>query len=394
MRKGYSTRLPSHNDNAAAKPYTSRMSFHVLILGGGFTGLEVARRLRKKGDVEVTLIDPESHALFTPRLVDALAKACSEPDLRASHEQIAQRRGYTFIQGKASAVDQTSKRVTVSLSNNKKKILSYDTLVCTYGAETNFYQLEGKEHTLPFKTWDHLLTIEEELPRLVRLKKKLNIAVIGGGATGMEITFALNKRLALLGCGPKQRAVTVFQAGPQILPGFLPKTIERTTQYLKESQIDLRLSTPVLSVGESDLTLQKGEKMDIDLVIWAAGIRPNTVEIDPPSTDQKDALAVEHTLRVAPNIFAGGDVIQFRDKQQIIPKNAQTALKMGAVIAKNILREREGKPLQSFRYHSLGVMLWLNDTAAFDLGGLSWFSPIIIWFRNQLYTQKWKKMSS
>ncbi len=372
--------------------YTVPMSYHVLILGGGFTGVEVARRLSSRTDIEVTLVNPESHALFTPRLVDALAQACSESDLRFAHKEIATKHGYTFIHGRAISIDQKKKRVILEEANKKQQTLSYDALVCAYGGETNFYQLKGKEQTLPFKTWEHLLALEEQLQPLVRQRKPIHAAVIGGGATGIEIAFALDRRLALLGCKQNRRTISIFQAGPQILPGFLPKTIHKVTTLLKERKMDLFLSTPVTSIDSHQLITQQGDVLDADLVIWAAGIQATTVDGALSSQDGRGAIVVDHTLRLSPGVFAGGDVIQFRDKQQIIPKNAQTALKMGAIIAKNILREREQKPLHSFHYHSFGVLLWLDQTAAIDLFHMSWSSPLIVWLRHQLYTQKWKKI--
>ncbi len=368
------------------------MSLRVLIIGGGFCGLEVARRLSSASDIDVTLVEPSSHALFTPRLVDALAQACSETDLRFPHATIAERRGYTFAQGKVTFIDKPKKAVTVERIDGKTASLKYDVLVCAQGAETNFFHLEGKERTLPFKTWEHLLALEEQLQPLARKKAPINVALIGGGATGIEIAFALHRRLEKLGMGPKRRAFTIFEAGPQILSGFLPRTITKTLKLIKANGFTLRTSTPVASVQETQLTTQAGEIVPADIVIWGAGIQPNKIEANVPNLDPKGALVVDYALRTEPGIYAGGDVIQFKDRQQIIPRNAQTALKMGKVIADNILREKAGKDVRAFTYRSLGVMLWLDQTTGFDLLGVSLLSPFFTWMRDTFYTRRWKQM--
>lgn len=367
------------------------MPHRVLILGGGFCGLEVARRLSRHSDIAVTLVEPSSHALFTPRLVDALAQTVRATETRRPHREIAQRRGYAFVQGRAVSIDQKKKRV--ALEGEKAKTLPYDTLVCAYGAETNYFELEGKENSLPFKTWEDLLAIEARLQPLIRQKRKPNVAVIGGGATGIEIAFALHRRLALLGCGPEQRAFTIFEAGPGILPGFLPKTVAKTRRLLEENRMDVRLATPVKSIEKDSLVTDGGEEAPADLVIWAAGVRPNVVRSDIPPTDPKGAFVVEPTLQLAPRVYAGGDAIQFKNGDHPIPKNAQNALKMGVHIAKNILHDIKGRPPRPFRYWSAGAMLWLDRTTALDAFGVSLCSPLFVRVRQWLYALRWRQMA-
>ncbi len=369
------------------------MPFRVLILGGGFTGLEVARRLATRPDVTVTVVDPESHALFTPRLVDALAQACRESDLRIPHATLAGRHGYDFIQGKAVRLDEAQKMVDIERVGSTEKVqASYDTLICAYGASTAFYGTQGQDYAYPFKTWEHLLRLEERLAQATRKNEDLRFAIIGGGATGIEAACALDLRLRALGRGPDARTITVFQAGPQILPGFLPKTVERAHAHLAASRIDVRLMTPVSRLLPDGLETKGGERVPTTMVVWAAGVRPNHVDGDTAEHSPTTDLMTDHALRVRPNVFAGGDVIQLKDGQRMIPKNAQTAMKMGALIAKNVLRERTGKPLRSFRYRSPGVMLWLGATAITDLLGLSLPSRAFVWVRSLFYWLRWRQI--
>ncbi len=369
------------------------MPFRVLILGGGFTGLEAARRLAAQPDLSVTVVDPESHALFTPRLVDALARACRESDLRIPHATLAERHGYDFIQGKAAHLDEAQKTVDIERVGNAEKMqASYDALICAYGASTAFYGTPGQEHAFPLKTWEHLLRLEERVAQAVRRAEPLRFSIIGGGATGIEAACALDLRLRALGHAPETRSITVFQAGPQILPGFLPKTVERAHAHLAASRIDVRLMTPVSRLLPDGLETKDGERVPATLVLWAAGVRPNHVDGDTAEHSPTTDLMTDHALRVRPNVFAGGDVIQLKDGQRMIPKNAQTALKMGALIAQNVLRERAGKRLRSFRYRSPGVMLWLGTTAITDLLGRSLPSRAFVWIRNLFYWLRWRQI--
>lgn len=369
------------------------MSFRILILGGGFTGLEAARRLAVQANVTVTVVDPESHALFTPRLVDALAQDCREADLRTPHTALAERHRYHFVQGCAQEINDKEKTVLVNGTDGTNQTIPYDTLVCAYGASTNFYKTEGKEFALPFKTWDHLLRVETKLGGLARGKAPLRIAIIGGGATGIEAACALDLRLKALGRGVRDRTITIFQAGPQIVPGFLPKTVERTHALLKELGITVRLATPVKRLLADGLETQNSEHVTADLILWAAGVRPNQVDGDTAADSPTTEMGTDYTLRVRPHVFAGGDVIQLKDGQQSVPKNAQTALKMGASIAENIMRERAGKPLACFRYRSPGVMLWLGKTAITDLFGFSLPSRAFVWVRKLFYRLRWRQMA-
>ncbi len=293
----------------------------------------------------------------------------------------------------ATQINETAKTVRIiRMSGGHQEDLPYDTLVCAYGASTAFYGTEGKEYAFPFKTWQHLIRVEARVAETVRRQGPLRFAIIGGGATGIEAACALDLRLQALGHAPETRTITIFQAGPQILPGFLPKTVARTHAYLAARQIETRLATPVKRVFAEGLETRAGEEVAANLVLWAAGVQPNRVEGDMAQDAPKAEMTPDHTLRVRSHIYAGGDVIQLKDGQRIVPKNAQTAMKMGALIAENILRERAGKPLTSFRYRSPGVMLWLGKTAITDLFGWSLPSRAFVWVRELFYKVRWWQM--
>lgn len=371
--------------SAILRPMSS--PFRVLIIGGGFTGLTVAQELAKHA--QVTLVDPNECALFTPRLVDALAGTCREADIRCPHVTLAQRCGYNFIRGTVTAVDHAVRCVTIQ--TNRPQTMNYDTIVFAQGAETNFFALEGREHVYPLKTWEHLLAIEERL-RVVSGLAHPRIAIVGGGATGIEAAVAIHERLQALGKSAPHRTITVYQAATQILPGFLPATIAGCKRLFADLNILIQEQTAVTSAQQGGLTLETQCVVAADLVIWASGIKPNQVHSLAPKDDRGNLLP-NHSLQLSPHAFAGGDTILFKDGQLTVPKNAQTAMNMGALIAKNILREHQGRPLRSYRYFSPGVMLWLGKTSTADLYHFSFTSPLFTWIRSLFYKLRWYQLT-
>lgn len=359
----------------------------MLIIGGGFTGLTAAQILAKSA--AVTLVSPEEYALFTPRLVDALASTCREEDLRASHTSLAQRHGYTFFRGTVKAVDHAARRATLQASETHT--ISYDAVVFSQGAETNFFALEGREHVYPLKTWEHLLAIEERLRALSALPHPA-IAIVGGGATGIEAAVAIHERLQALGKPLTERSITVYQASSQILPGFLPATITSCKRLLATLRISVQEQSAVTSAHAEHIVIEGQAPITSDLTLWASGVKPNTVQSALPKDDRGNLLP-DHFLRLSAHAYAGGDTVLFKDGQLTIPKNAQTAMNMGALIAKNILREHQGRPLVCYRYRSPGVMLWLGRSSIADILGVSLHSAVFTWLRAIFYRIRWYQIT-
>lgn len=362
-------------------------SFRALIIGGGFTGLTVARHLAKHASV--TLVDPNVFALFSPRLIDALAGTCREKNIRCPHAVIAKRCGYTFIQGTVSAVDHAERRATIDAS--KPQSISYDTLVFAQGAETHFFALENRSHVYPLKTWEHLIAIEEQLRKASELSHP-RIAIVGGGPTGIETAIAVHERLLALGKSSDQRSITVYQAATQILPGFLPTTVNQSKQVCANLRINIQEGAAIKAVGAGKLLIDQREPVAADLVLWASGVKPVQVHSLAPKDDRGNLLP-NHFLQLSQNAFAGGDAILLKDGQLIVPKNAQTAMHMGALIAKNVLREYRNQSLLPYRYRSPGVVLWLGQTSIGDLFGCSIHSRLLTWVRSAFYRLRWHQLT-
>lgn len=371
----------------------------IVIIGGGFTGVIAAKELARQKTGHVTLINPTADFLFTPRLVDVLSGQITRNQLVTSQAQLAKKQGYRFIHGRVTDIFAREKRLVIKNTNGEEQSVSYDILVEAQGGQTHFFGVPGaSEYAFPLKTEAHFQALENHIKQIISQAKTtkepldrlalLSFCVVGGGATGIEALLALETRVRrLLGPGPLQKEArfTILHAGPEILPGFLPKTIERTRLFLQEKGVTISVNDPVTRVTEASCETKSGNRIVAKTIIWGGGLAPNMISTDVPLESTPNGLPSDPFLRIYPSIFAGGDIALTRDKQRTVPKNAQTAFKMGHALAKNIRHHLQKQPLQPFHYFSLGTILWLGSTAILDLGPFSIKTPLISWARHWLY---------
>ncbi len=371
----------------------------IVIIGGGFTGVIAAKELARQGMGVITLINPTAEFLFTPRLVDALSGSITRNQLVASHAQLAKNRGYRFIHGHVTDIFAREKRLVVKNARDEEQSVSYDILVEAQGGQAHFFGTPGAhEYAFPLKIEADFQALERHIKQVISQAKTtkepldrlalLSFCVVGGGATGVEALIALETRVRrLIGSGPLQKEVrfALLHAGPEILPGFLPKTIERARLLLQEKGVVISVNDPVIRVTDTSCETKSGNRLVAKTIVWGGGLAPNLVSTDVHIESTPNGLPSDPFLRIYPSIFIGGDIALARDKQRAIPKNAQTALKMGRALAKNIRRHLQKQPLRPFRYFSLGTILWLGSTAILDLGPFSIKTPLVAWARYWLY---------
>lgn len=367
-------------------------SFSVGIVGGGFTGLTVARCLARAG-VSVTLFDKNDHALFTPRLIDALAGQCASKDLRTPHAQLAHRYGYTFICADVTRVNQATRTMHIRSTDEAQTPTAYtfDKLVFSQGASTAFFGIDPAQ-VHPFKTWEHLIQLEEILQQ-TKAPTPLTISIVGGGATGVELAIALDERLQQQGRDRATYQLSLLFAGASILQGFSAKAVRTAERVLSERGIVLQPHTVITTVTNDTLSTQSGSQHPKPtILLWAAGVTPTPLP-DERRQLHPEGLLPDHSLRLTENVFAGGDAISLRERQRPLPKNAQTAMKMGNAIAETVLRDYRGKRPRSFCYRSIGAMVRLGSTATFDLFGYAFTSPFLVRVRQFFYTLRWWQMT-
>ncbi len=390
------------------------MTSRVVIVGAGFAGTLSARLLRKKlsQDIDIVLLDPKDDFLFTPRLIDLLEDpAFSRAHVEKNLHELARRDGFIFLQGRATHIHRDTKTITYEPTSSSKKVLtlSYDALVLSQGAHPSFYHIPGAEaHTLPLKTEEDVRHIHGRVQDLLRQADRvatredkqslLRFLVVGGGATGIEALCALKvmvERACQKEFAPLLPLLSwgLIQAGPQILPGFPIPIVEKTIKELEQQGIALSMGEAVTEVYADGLKTTT-QTLSASLIVWCAGIEPSSIPIEPPlHADPAGYLASDRFLRLAPNIFGAGDIIVYKESNVLIPKNAQTAMRMAPLIAENVCRCLQGLTLIPFHYVSRGNLLILGKTGFIDAGWFTVKTRFAPWIRNVFYRYRFWQMT-
>jgi NADH dehydrogenase len=340
------------------------MTHHeTLILGGGFGGAYVARLLGKRG---ATIVSPDSAMLYTPVLPEVAAGAL-EPrhavvPLRAMcpHAQV--------VRGRAVALDERDRRVTVETEHGPRK-LSYDRLVLALGAVPRVPPIPGlAEHGLGFKQLgdaihlrDHILRqLERAEADPANAERHLTFVFVGAGYAGVEALAELHQLVTdarrhypALRTLP-QRWVLV-DGGAQVLAEVPSRLAEYTARLLRKRGVDLRLSTRLASVEPHAVTLSDGSRLETETLVWTAGVAPNPLlrDLGVP-LDERGRVVVDPSLRVEErdDVFALGDCARVPNAatpESPDPPTCQHALRQARRLSKTLRGQH--KP---YRYRSLG----------------------------------------
>lgn len=379
---------------------------HIVIVGAGFVGLSTARRLRKqKPDLSITLIDVKDTFLFTPRLIDALEnEGYPRASYRADLRTIAKRDGFAFIQGYVNNIDRETKTLTYipSTSNEIKETISYDLLVLSQGAKPCFYDLPGVvEHGLSLKTEEDLHYIHDRVRSMLKEAKNLatdeekkyhlTFAAVGAGPSGVEGVCSLKTFVEKL-CNTEEYSSlkphlswTLLQGGPQILPGFPTPLVKGAAHLLEQQGIAVRTGVSVTGIQPGKIITAQNI-VPASLTLWTAGIEAATIPISPTIQSERGGyLPVDRHLMIAPNIFGAGDAILYRESNVVIPKNAQTAMRMAKTLADNLLHTLKNERLETFRYTSKGNIITVGNTGFLDAKYFVIQTKLVLPLRRLLY---------
>lgn len=363
----------------------------VLIVGGGFVGLRTATLLAggmlKHSDV--TLVSSSKTFVFTPWLVDLLAGSIPLKRMTAELSEVAKRDGFRFIHGTVTHLDHKQKQATIQ-SEGESQTISFDVAALCQGASTNFFGIPGAEsHAYQIKTPDH---VERLRAKLDTYSEHVSINVVGAGPTGMETVFALHEYLESKG---KKAKVCLIQAAPRILPGFSQKLVDHAKHALAAASVSMIEGDPVVAVEADGVRLKSGSKMAAQLTIWAGGIKPNHIDMQPAlPNDPAGNISVDRSLQADENIFAAGDAAGILNPGNATPKTAQVAMEMAPYLAKNIVRYLEGRKLSTYKHHSKGVILTAGPVGLLELGWkISLSSRFFVWIRNHMYRFRFWQMT-
>ncbi len=385
---------------------------HVVIIGGGFGGLNAAKALRK-APVRVTLVDRHNHHLFQPLLYQVATATLSPGDIASPIRWILRHAANTRIWlGDVRSIDLSSRRIILE----DEAVISYDYLIVATGtSHTYFGHDEWGIHAPGLKTLEDALAIRrrilvafEEAEREadgVRQQRLLTFVLIGGGPTGVELAgtlaeIARQTRAEFRNVDTHTTRIVLIEAGPTILPAFAPSLRDAARRSLVRLHVEVRENTRVTGVDAGGVMLGT-ERLEAGTILWTAGVAasPITMTLGVP-LDRAGRVMVERDLSVPghPEAFVIGDAAAFLDAEgHQLPGVAQVAMQGGTHAARTIVRRLRGKPAQPFVYHDRGSMAIIGRGSAIaDIRGLRFSGPIawlawlflhifeLIGFRNRL----------
>ncbi len=375
----------------------------ILILGGGFGGLFSALDLAGAGDV--TLVSDEDHFLFKPMLYEYLSGEVEAWHIAPDYRELLDER-VRSVRGKVTKIDLKSRLVTVS---GRAEPFVYDALVLALGAVTNYAGVAGAEAlSLPFRT----LADANNLRRLMTealdsvqpdaapqdTRDALTFAVVGGGASGVELS---TKMADLLRDAVKRRAlrgearVLVIEMADRLVPGMGHQIREFVDAALLHSRVETFTDTRVVRVAEQGITLEHNHKqteIKTAAVVWVAGVRVNPlIEQLKVEKDRRGLLMVEPTLQVRgyENAFALGDIALYDDVVPTLQGTAQLAFQQAGLLSHNVKAFLTGGHLRSKHFEELGEALSLGtEHGAVLVGGKVLGGAVARQARFALYTQR------
>jgi NADH dehydrogenase len=393
---------------------------HVVILGGGFAGLNAAKSLRR-APVRVTLVDRRNHHLFQPLLYQVATAGLSAIDIGAPIRQILRRQSNTTVLMDAvQSIDVSRRRVGLASAGD----LEYDYLIVATGATHSYFGHPEWESVAPgLKTIEDALEIRrrvltafecaelEEDPAARR--SWLTFVVVGAGPTGAELAGALSEiaRHTLVeefrNFDPNDARILLLEGGPRVLSTFPDSLSEKAKQQLERLGVDVRVDATVTEIDNQGIFVGD-HRIDARTVLWAAGIEASELgALLGAPLDKSGRVVVNSDLTIPdhPEVYVVGDLAHFEEDGKLVPGLAPAAIQEGRHAAANIRLAIEGKPVEPFHYVDRGSMATLGRRSAVGvLGGLrlsgltAWLSWLFIhiWFligfRNRLVVMfEWSK---
>lgn len=369
----------------------------IVVIGAGFAGLKLARKLKNK-NYQVILLDKNNYHQFQP-LFYQVATAGLEPSaisfpLRKVFHNTP---NVTFRMAEAQRIDQEKNRVYTDIG-----FLDYDYLILAMGADTNYFGMKNiMENSVPMKSVSEALFIRNKIisnyerainiADLEKRKALMNVVIVGGGPTGVELAGAMaelrNKVF------PKDypqlnfdnMKVVLIEMGPSLLAGMSASSGQKAKEYLESLKVDVMLNTAVENYDGLNVIINGEEKLKTNTLLWAAGIAPNGIEgiVDTQKFKNGRLLVDEFNLvHNSKNIYALGDLClqQLPDYPKGHPQVAQVAIQQADNLANNFLGQLKGKAPKAFRYKDLGSMATVGrKLAVVDLPFIK-FQGILAWF--------------
>lgn len=366
-----------------------------MICGGGAGGLELATRLGdslgRRGRAQVTLVDPSRTHLWKPLLHEFAAGSMDLDHHSLSYLAQARWHRFRFQRGSMDGLDRTRRVVLVAptLDDDGRELIPrreipYDTLVIAVGSRTNDFGTPGaREHAISLDTPEQAELFHQRLVNAcIRANaqsgplrpEQLHVAIIGAGATGVELAAELHKttrELVAYGLDridpEKDVRITLIEAAPRILPAVPERVSKAAEELLRGLNVRVLTGERVTAVRQDGVSTASGKVIPAELTVWAAGIKaPEFLkDIGGLETNRLNQLAVTQALQTTrdPDVFALGDcaACPWPGHDRVVPPTAQAAHQQASHLARTLRLRLDGRPPAPWVYRDFGSLVSLGQ---------------------------------
>ena len=362
---------------------------NIIVVGGGAGGLELAtklgRTLGRKNRAKITLVDRKASHLWKPLLHEVATGSLDEGVDALSYRAHAKNHQFDFQMGSLSDIDRERKVIVLSeLKDDNGELLmpvrelEYDILVMAIGSTSNDFNTPGvRDNCIFLDSPEQAHRFRTEMNNeFLKLHAKngqgtVDIAIVGAGATGVELSAELHnavKELRTYGFGDLDSSklnVSLVEAGERILPALPPRISSAAHSELTKLGVNVRTTTMVTQAEKDGLTTKDGEKIPAQIMVWAAGIKaPDFIkDIAGLETNRINQLVVKDTLQTTrdDDIFVIGDLAQCTQADgTFVPPRAQAAHQMASCAFSNIIAKLNGREPKAYEYKDEGSLVSLS----------------------------------
>ena len=359
-----------------------KYSMNVVIIGGGFGGLKLARKLSKNKNFDITLIDRFNFHQFQPLFYQVATAGLDASNISFPLRKVFQKeRNIHFRMAAVKSIDVVQKKII-----SDEEIFPYDILVLATGADTNFFGNEElQSHAYPMKSTVEALQIKYKMLKNIedalyakderQLQSLMTIVIVGGGPTGVEMSGAIAdmRRFVFPKDYPEldfsKMKIYLLEGSPRTLAAMSEKSSHDSFEYLNKLNVIVKTGTVVRNYDGATVTMQNGETIESSMVIWAAGIKGNVPEgIDKSIIVRGNRITVDRYNKVkgTENIYAIGDVAYMETEKYPHghPQVASVAIAQGSWLAENLIKMGKNIPIKEFEYHDKGSLATVGRNLA------------------------------
>lgn len=363
---------------------------HIVVVGGGAGGLELAtslgNKLGRKKRARITLVDAGLTHVWKPLLHEVASGSLDANANEINYRAHARKHHYEFQLGRMCGLDRDARQLVIAAFHDEdgaevvpERRISYDTLVLAVGSTANDFGTPGaKDHCLFLDSLKqarrfHNLMLNAFLRKnhetLQGTRRALNISIIGAGATGVELAAELrlaSRELPVYGMNHLQASdvsITVIEAADRILPALPGRLSAAATRELERQHVKVLTGQPVSEVRADSVVMKDGAELPSEMTIWAAGIKAPAflAELDGLEVNKGNQLIVAQTLQTTldANVFAFGDCAACPqpDTDKPVPPRAQAAHQQADALFKTLCNRLDGKDPVPFVYKDHGSLI-------------------------------------